>query len=43
VPVHSADRAYVLRTGQIVLSGLAAELRENEMIRHAYLGELRVD
>jgi len=38
-----ADRAYVLQTGQIVLSGPAAELRENEMIRHAYLGELRVD
>ena len=38
-----ADRAYVLQTGQIVLSGPAAELRENEMIRHAYLCELRVD
>jgi branched-chain amino acid transport system ATP-binding protein len=38
-----ADRAYVLQTGQIVLSGPAAELRENEMIRHAYLGELKVD
>jgi len=38
-----ADRAYVLQTGQIILSGPAAELRENEMIRHAYLGELKVD
>jgi branched-chain amino acid transport system ATP-binding protein len=38
-----ADRAYVLQTGQIVLSGPAAEVRENEMIRHAYLGELKVD
>ena len=37
-----ADRAYVLQTGQIVLSGPAAELRENELIRHAYLGELKV-
>jgi branched-chain amino acid transport system ATP-binding protein len=35
-----ADRAYVLQTGQVVLSGAAAELRENELIRHAYLGEL---
>jgi branched-chain amino acid transport system ATP-binding protein len=37
-----ADRAYVLQTGQVVLSGPAAELRANELIRHAYLGELRV-
>jgi len=38
-----AHRAYVLQTGQIVLSGRAAELRENAMIRQAYLGELRVE
>ena len=37
-----ADRAYVLQTGQIVLSGPAAELRQTELIRHAYLGELKV-
>jgi branched-chain amino acid transport system ATP-binding protein len=37
-----AHRAYVLQTGQIVLSGPAAELRRNELIRQAYLGELRV-
>ena len=37
-----ADRAYVLQTGQVVLSGAAAELRENELIRHAYLGELKL-
>jgi branched-chain amino acid transport system ATP-binding protein len=37
-----ADRAYVLQTGRVVLSGAAAELRENELIRHAYLGELKV-
>ena len=36
-----ADRAYVLQTGQVVLSGRAADLRENELIRHAYLGELK--
>jgi branched-chain amino acid transport system ATP-binding protein len=37
-----ADRAYVLQTGRVVLSGPAAELRENELIRRAYLGELKV-
>ena len=37
-----ADRAYVLQTGQVVLSGPAAELRENAMIREAYLGEMTV-
>ena len=37
-----ADRAYVLQTGQVVLSGPAAELRQNEQIRHAYLGEMKV-
>ncbi len=36
-----ATRAYVLQTGQVVLSGSAAELRENDMIKHAYLGELK--
>src|SRR5439155_22871444 len=35
-----ADRAYLLQTGRVVLSGPAAELRENEMVREAYLGEL---
>jgi branched-chain amino acid transport system ATP-binding protein len=37
-----ANRAYVLQTGQVVLSGRAADLRENELIRHAYLGKLQV-
>jgi branched-chain amino acid transport system ATP-binding protein len=37
-----AHRAYVLQTGQVVLSGSAAELRENEQIREAYLGEMQV-
>ncbi|MBV9862348.1 MAG: ABC transporter ATP-binding protein [Alphaproteobacteria bacterium] len=37
-----AHRAYVLQTGQVVLSGSAAELRENELIRQAYLGEMTV-
>ncbi len=36
-----AHRAYVLQTGQVVLSGTADELRENPMIREAYLGEMQ--
>ena len=38
-----AHRAYVLQTGQVVLSGTAAELRENPAIREAYLGEMQVE
>jgi branched-chain amino acid transport system ATP-binding protein len=34
-----ADRGYVLQTGQVVLSGPCGELRENETVRKAYLGE----
>jgi branched-chain amino acid transport system ATP-binding protein len=34
-----AHRAYVLETGRIVLSGPAAEVRENPQVRAAYLGE----
>jgi branched-chain amino acid transport system ATP-binding protein len=37
-----AHRAYVLQTGKVVLSGTAAELRENPAIKEAYLGELQV-
>ncbi len=37
-----AHRAYVLQTGVVVLSGTAEELRRNEDIRHAYLGEMTV-
>ena len=33
-----ADRAYVLETGEIVLSGKASDLRENPKVREAYLG-----
>jgi branched-chain amino acid transport system ATP-binding protein len=33
-----ADRGYVLQSGEIVLSGTAAELRANETVRKAYLG-----
>jgi branched-chain amino acid transport system ATP-binding protein len=38
-----AHRAYVLQTGQVVLSGPAGELRQNPMIREAYLGEMKVE
>jgi branched-chain amino acid transport system ATP-binding protein len=34
-----ARRGYVLQTGSIILSDEAAALRENEMVRAAYLGE----
>ncbi|WP_394032772.1 ABC transporter ATP-binding protein [Xanthobacter versatilis] len=33
-----ADRAYVLQTGRVILSGSAAEVRENPDVRRAYLG-----
>jgi branched-chain amino acid transport system ATP-binding protein len=33
-----ADRAYVLRTGTITLTGSAAELRDDERVANAYLG-----
>ena len=33
-----ADRAYLLETGRVVMSGAAAELREDEGVRRAYLG-----
>ncbi|MFJ7668872.1 ABC transporter ATP-binding protein [Lysinibacillus sp. NPDC097195] len=35
-----ADRAYVLETGRIVLSGTAKELQESEQVKAAYLGGL---
>ena len=34
-----ADRGYVLQTGQIVLADTAENLRHNQMMRQAYLGE----
>ena len=33
-----ADRAYVLETGSVVLSGTGAELAASEEIKKAYLG-----
>ena len=34
-----ADRAYVLETGKVTISGSAGELLENDSVRSAYLGE----
>jgi branched-chain amino acid transport system ATP-binding protein len=36
--LHEADRAYVLETGRVVLSGRACDLREEEQVRKAYFG-----
>jgi branched-chain amino acid transport system ATP-binding protein len=36
--LETAERAYVLVTGNVVLSGRATELRADERIRAAYLG-----
>ncbi|WP_146553713.1 ABC transporter ATP-binding protein [Rummeliibacillus sp. SL167] len=35
-----ADRAYVIETGKVVLSGTAKELQETEQVKAAYLGGL---
>jgi branched-chain amino acid transport system ATP-binding protein len=36
--LHTADTAYVLETGRIVMSGIGKELLNNETIKKAYLG-----
>ena len=33
-----ADRAYLMETGRVVMSGSAADLREHDTVRRAYLG-----
>jgi branched-chain amino acid transport system ATP-binding protein len=33
-----ADRAYVMRTGRVLMNGTAAEIRDNMELRQAYLG-----
>jgi branched-chain amino acid transport system ATP-binding protein len=38
VSLSIADRGYVLSTGRVVLEGEAADLREHEELRKAYLG-----
>ena len=37
--LQTASRGYVLQTGAVVLSDTAERLRQNEMVRQAYLGE----
>jgi branched-chain amino acid transport system ATP-binding protein len=36
--LQEADRAYILETGRVTLSGAAADLRENEAVKRAYFG-----
>src|SRR5437870_1068046 len=38
VALDAADRAYVLENGRVVLSGAAAEVKEDPGVRRAYLG-----
>jgi branched-chain amino acid transport system ATP-binding protein len=40
VALSIADRGYVLQTGEVVLSGEAQELLNNEGMKRAYLGEV---
>lgn len=37
--LQAADSAFVMRTGEIILSGTGAELLENEEVKEAYLGK----
>ena len=37
--LEAADRAYVLETGKIVLSGDAKDLMNDDAVKKAYLGE----
>ena len=36
-----AHYGYVLQTGEVVLQGSARDLRDNEMVQQAYLGEMK--
>jgi len=36
-----ANYGYVLQTGEVVISGEARSLRDNEMVQQAYLGEMK--
>jgi branched-chain amino acid transport system ATP-binding protein len=33
-----ADRAYVMQTGRVLMSGTAAQIRDNVDLRRVYLG-----
>ena len=33
-----ADRAYVIETGNVVLSGTSDEIKQDEAVRRSYLG-----
>jgi len=36
--LEEAERAYIMKTGRVVLSGNVAELREEEEVKKAYFG-----
>jgi len=36
-----ARYGYVLQTGEVVLQGSAQDLRDNEVVQQAYLGEMK--
>ena len=38
IALSVANRAYVLETGRVVLSGEAKEVRESDLVKQAYLG-----
>ena len=38
MPLEIAQRAYILETGEIALSGVASEMRHHPQVPEAYLG-----
>jgi branched-chain amino acid transport system ATP-binding protein len=36
--LNLADRAYLIETGNVVLSGTSEEIKQNEAVRRSYLG-----
>ena len=38
VALDAADRAYVLESGRVALTGSASELKDDPRVRRAYLG-----
>ncbi|MGE0315234.1 MAG: ABC transporter ATP-binding protein [Lautropia sp.] len=43
VALETAGRGYVLKNGSVIAQGACAELRENALVRSAYLGQRRDD